>query len=117
MHEMGVALNIVDRVEYHAKNAGAKKVRHVTLRFGNVSGIETDYLDKCWEHACEGTLLEGAEFEYDIVKGVLKCRSCGQEYDAQEAILQPEVKCPACSSPDFQVLSGQEMEIVNITVE
>ena len=117
MHEMGVALNIVDRVEHHARSAGAKKVRHVILRFGDVSGIETDYLDKCWQHACEGTLLEGAEFEYDIVKGMLKCRDCGKEYGAFEAIMQPEVKCPVCGSPAWELLSGREMEIVNITVE
>ncbi len=117
MHEMGIALNIVDRIEYHAKAAGAKKVRNVILRIGNVSGIETDYLDKCWEHACEDTILEGANFEYDIVKGILKCKTCGAEYDALEAIMQDEVRCPECDSPEFEVLSGQEMEILNITVE
>ncbi len=117
MHEMGVALNIVDRIDFHAKNAGAKKVRNVILRFGDVSGIETDYLDKCWEHACEGTILEGANFEYDIVKGMLRCRSCGCEYGAFEAIMQDEVLCPACGSPEYDVISGQEMEIVNITIE
>ena len=117
MHEMGVALNIVDRIEFHAKNAGAKKVTNVILRFGDVSGIETDYLDKCWEHATEGTLLEGARFEYVIVEGRLRCRSCGREYPALEAIMQDEVKCPHCGSPEFDVLSGQEMEIVNVTIE
>ena len=43
MHELGIVLNVIDRVEEIAKENNVKKVTKLTLEIGEVSSIVPSY--------------------------------------------------------------------------
>jgi len=116
MHEMGVMLNIVERAERHARTNGAKKVGSLTLQIGELSGVVPAYLERCWNHAVESTLLEGCNLVIETVDGVLKCNDCGNEFLGLENVKNDTSECPQCHSKHWQVISGRELTIKEIGI-
>lgn len=57
MHELGVALELVDAI---ATRAGGARVRRVVLEVGALSSVLPDALSFCFELATEGTNVHGA---------------------------------------------------------
>lgn len=51
MHELGIVLNVIDRVEEIAKENNVKKVTKLTLEIGEVSSIVPSYFSDCFEWA------------------------------------------------------------------
>ena len=49
MHELGIVLNVIDRVEEIAKENKVKKVTKLTLEIGEVSSIVPSYFSDCFE--------------------------------------------------------------------
>ena len=47
MHELGIVLNVIDRVEEIAKENKVKKVTKLTLEIGEVSSIVPPYFSDC----------------------------------------------------------------------
>lgn len=74
MHEMSVALAVVDQVAEAAERAGdVTAVRSVRLQVGELAGVVPDSLAFCFELVCAGTLLEGAELVTEAVPGRARC--------------------------------------------
>lgn len=55
MHELGIVLNVIDRVEEIAKENKVKKVTKLTLEIGEVSSIVPSYFSDCFEWAKKKT--------------------------------------------------------------
>lgn len=55
MHELGIVLNVIDRVEEIAKENNVKKVTKLTLEIGEVSSIVPSYFSDCFEWAKKKT--------------------------------------------------------------
>ena len=51
MHELGIVLNVIDRVEEIAKENNVKTVTKLTLEIGEVSSIVPSYFSDCFEWA------------------------------------------------------------------
>jgi hydrogenase nickel incorporation protein HypA/HybF len=60
MHELSIALRIVEIVEEEAVKKGATKVDAVHLRLGSLAGVAPDALLFSYGLACEGTAAEGS---------------------------------------------------------
>lgn len=58
MHELGIVLNVIDRVEEIAKENNVKKVTKLTLEIGEVSSIVPSYFSDCFEWAEKNGLYE-----------------------------------------------------------
>jgi hydrogenase nickel incorporation protein HypA/HybF len=69
MHELSIALSIVDGVTEEAGQHGGGPVRAVHLRLGRLSGIVAEALLFSYEVACEGTALQGSELRIEEVEG------------------------------------------------
>jgi len=69
MHELSIALNIVEGVAEEAERHGGGAVSVVYLRLGRVSGVVADALLFSYGIACEGTTLEGSELRIEEVEG------------------------------------------------
>lgn len=55
MHELGIVLNVIDRVEEIAKENKVKEVTKLTLEIGEVSSIVPSYFSDCFEWAKKKT--------------------------------------------------------------
>jgi len=76
MHELSIALGIVDIAKKETQKAHAQKVELIELEIGTLAGIEFDSLDFVWPSAVKDTVLEHAKKKIHIIEGKAKCGDC-----------------------------------------
>ncbi|MGA5562014.1 hydrogenase maturation nickel metallochaperone HypA [Streptomyces platensis] len=111
MHEMSIALAVVDQVESAARPAGATAVHSVRLRVGELAGVVPDALAFSFALACAGTVLEGAELVTEPVAARARCEPCA---DTWPVGMPPRLSCPGCGGATAELLSGRELQIVSV---
>ncbi|WP_328476818.1 hydrogenase maturation nickel metallochaperone HypA [Streptomyces sp. NBC_00377] len=115
MHEMSVALAVVDQVAEAAERAGeVTAVRSVRLQVGELAGVVPDALAFSFELACAGTLLEGAELITEQVPGQARCTPCAHEWAVG---MPPRLTCPVCDGTNTELLAGRELRITAVQWE
>jgi hydrogenase nickel incorporation protein HypA/HybF len=60
MHELSIAMSIVEAAEEALARHGGERVRAVHLQVGPLSGVAKEALMFSFGLACEGTTVEGA---------------------------------------------------------
>lgn len=111
MHELSIVTYVVEQVEQVAKENELTKIESVTLEFGEVSGIEPEYLVDCWNWFANKTLLiEGAKLLYETLPAVTWCNACKSTYPT----IQYGKTCPHCGSGETWLQQGNEMNIKQI---
>jgi hydrogenase nickel incorporation protein HypA/HybF len=108
MHELAIVESVVDTVTQRLPGA---KVTRVHLEIGALSGVVADSVRFCFDLATEGTGLAGAQLEITEPEARCRCRACGTQFTPDG----PIVLCP-CGSPDVAVLSGEQLQIVSVSV-
>ena len=108
MHELSIALGIVDGVEEELVRHELARVVRVHLRLGPLSGVVKDALLFSYDLACEGTCLQGSKLDIEEIPIVLYCAKCGQERRA--ASLQ-HLACVICDTPSVDIRSGSELQV------
>ena len=112
MHEMSLALNIVELVTAEAEAAGARAVRRIELEVGSLAGVLIDSLCFCFEAAARETMAAGAELAIHEVLAVGQCPACKATHP-MPGLVTP---CPSCDR--YLVLeTGRELRVVAITVD
>ena len=114
MHELSIAMSIVEMAEEESERRGGARISAVHLKLGALSGVVKDALLSSYEMACEGTCLEGSLLVIREVPIVAHCAACDQPRQVES--LQWFV-CPVCASPISKVLEGREMEVVALEIE
>jgi hydrogenase nickel incorporation protein HypA/HybF len=114
MHELSIAQSIAEAVEIKAEECGAARVKRVRLKIGEASGIVTDSLAFCFEMIASQTpVLQGAYVSIDRVPHRAFCRHCVREFDVLNFI----ARCPACEEWSAEIISGNELEILDMEIE
>ena len=108
MHELSIALSIVEGVLEEAERRGARQIEAVYVRVGRLSGIDKDALLFSYAIACQDTPLAHTRLEIEDVEVVILCSHCGAERATQAF---PLLTCADCGSPAERVLHGDELEI------
>jgi hydrogenase nickel incorporation protein HypA/HybF len=113
MHEMGIALEIIDivRSSIPADKPDAR-VERINLKLGKLSAVVADSLRFCFEVAAKEAGLGGAELVIDEIPVTACCNSCGHTW----TIEKPVFVCPACDHTSIEMLSGRELDIESIEI-
>jgi hydrogenase nickel incorporation protein HypA/HybF len=114
MHELSIAMSIIDVVREESIARQLSKIRRVHLRLGALSGVVKTSLVNAYEIAREGTALAGAELVIEEAPIVIYCPSCCGESPADSAQF---LCCRRCGTPAGEVISGRELELVALEVE
>ena len=69
MHELSIAMSIVEIAGEEAARQGGAPVEEVHLKLGRDSGVVADALLFSWALACDGTALEGARLVVEDLPG------------------------------------------------
>jgi hydrogenase nickel incorporation protein HypA/HybF len=69
MHELSIAVNIVDIASEEAKRLNARRVESVHLKLGLFSGVARDALLFAWELASENTTVAGSRLAIEEASG------------------------------------------------
>ncbi len=113
MHELSLAMNLVEIIEAEAQTQRFTQVRGILLELGSLSCVEPEAMRLAFEVACRGTLVEGAELQMEIQAGVARCFSCSEESPVS-SFLEP---CPRCGAMGMEAISGQQLRIKELEVE
>jgi hydrogenase nickel incorporation protein HypA/HybF len=108
MHELSIAMSIVEMVSEEAERRGAR-VNAVHLKLGVLSGVVPDALLSSYEIACDDTPLKGSRLLIEEIPIIIFCSRC----DAQRALHSMQLFCcPDCGTPTGDVIQGRELEVV-----
>jgi hydrogenase nickel incorporation protein HypA/HybF len=69
MHELSIAISIIDVAQEEAERYRANAVRAVRLRLGSLAGVAREALLFSYGLASEGTPLEGSRLLIDETEG------------------------------------------------
>ena len=112
MHELSIALSIVEMAEEEA-NRRAVQITAVHLKLGALSGVVKEALLSCYEMACEGTRLQGSQLLVQDIPVVIYCSACRAERPLSSIQL---FCCPDCGLPCSEIRQGKELEVVALEV-
>ena len=113
MHELSIALCILDAVADESARRGGVRVGAVHVKVGPLSGVIKEALGPAFELAREGTDLEACRLVIEEVPVVIRCAACQADRAVRSV---QEMCCPICGSPPAEILSGREMDIMAMEI-
>lgn len=114
MHELSIALSMVEMAAEEAARRGGAQVSAIHLKLGRLSGVVKEALLFSYDVACEGTPLKGSRLHIEEVPVVVYCPTC--RANVAVASIQ-HFCCSVCDTPTPQVVQGRELEIVALELE
>jgi hydrogenase nickel incorporation protein HypA/HybF len=113
MHELSIALSILEAVEGEARRNPRARFNVVGLRIGEFSGVDTDSLTFGWQAITRDTEWEEVLLCIETVPRRNQCTECSCEFEVKDY----EIECPKCHSLATRNLSGDELDIAYIEAE
>ena len=110
MHELGVVMAVVEKIEKIAKEQQLTRIDTLVLQIGELSSIIPMYLERCYPAAVDGTILEDTKLTIEILPGNAMCKECHKVFN----LMANKGKCPNCSSEEWELISGKEFNIKEI---
>ncbi|WMC93328.1 hydrogenase maturation nickel metallochaperone HypA/HybF [Kineothrix sp. MB12-C1] len=110
MHELGVVMEVVRVVEAFAQENEVEEVATIILQVGELSSMIPKYIKDVYPAAVDGTTLENAELEIEVIPANGRCGSCHTVFHVPEH----HGACPTCRGTQFEMLSGREFYIKEI---
>ena len=107
MHELSIALSMIEGVEEELEKHGEALVQAVHVRVGVLSGVDVQALRFAYELACEGTALAGSRLDIETIPLLVYCPQCTTTHVPAAR----EIFCPRCITPEQEVLTGRELEV------
>src|SRR6266496_955174 len=113
MHELSIAMGIVEAATEEAQRRGVK-VSAVHLRLGALSGVVKDALLFSYEVACQDTPLQESQLIVEDIPVIVFCAQCQQTRKLDSVQL---FHCPQCGTPTVDIRQGKELEVFALEVE
>ena len=108
MHELSIALSIIEGVEQEMAARVGDRVAKVHIRLGPLSGVVGKALAPAYEMACAGTGLEGSVLDIEELPITIYCPQCGRE---TRAVSPQQMACVECGTPSSDIRGGTELEV------
>lgn len=110
MHEMSVALHLLEQIESIADDHGATSVEEIELSVGLLQAVVPEALELAFGAVAEGTIAEGAKLTINEAQAEALCGACGQAFT-------PDIGryvCPACGAADARITQGNEILLISL---
>ena len=112
VHELSIAVSLVEVACEKAASLGDARVEALHLRLGALSGVVREALLFSFDVAAQGTPLAGARLEITDVPLTVLCPTCAAERELPGFPLV----CPTCDTPTPQIVSGRDLELTALEV-
>ncbi len=109
MHELSIAMSVVEMAEEESERRGGVRVTAVHLKLGLLAGVVKEALLASYEMACDGTVLQGSHLVIEEVPVVAYCPTC-QAPRTLDSIQR--FACPECKGLVGEVIEGRELQVV-----
>jgi hydrogenase nickel incorporation protein HypB len=87
MHELSIAVSIVEIAQEEAERRGTARVRAGHLRLGTLCGVVKEALLSCYDMACEATPLEGSQLLTEEIPGGILPAMRGSPDDSLDSVV------------------------------
>jgi len=114
MHELSIAMSIVEMAEEESDQRGGVRVKAVHLKLGALAGVVKSALLSSYELACEGTGLQGSRLVIEELPIVVNCPKClgPRTLDSPQWFI-----CPECKDPVSEVIQGRELQVFALELQ
>jgi hydrogenase nickel incorporation protein HypA/HybF len=113
MHELSIAMSIVDIAEAEAVRLDAARVLAVHLKLGPMAGVVKEALLASFEMASENSRIAGAKLVIVGTELRAYCPVC----EAERPVLSlTEISCSQCGTPTPKITSGRELEVTAMEI-
>ena len=113
MHELSIAMSIIDVAAEEAERCGVAAVVAVHLRLGPLSGVVKEALLSAYDLAREASPLADARLVIQEMPIVAWCPMCHCERRIESV---QRICCPTCDAPTPDVRGGRELEVVGLEI-
>ncbi|HJZ13558.1 MAG TPA: hydrogenase maturation nickel metallochaperone HypA [Acidobacteriota bacterium] len=113
MHEVGIARDILKVVNQQVPADVAHAVKSIRVKVGALARVTPEALRFGFQIASVSTPFQSAQLLVDQVPLQMECEVCLLITVGSEAL----PICAACGSTRLKILSGNEMEVVEVQYE
>jgi hydrogenase nickel incorporation protein HypA/HybF len=113
MHEMTIALNIIDIATKESAKANASRINNIEIEIGSMSGVDVSALKFALDIAVKNTMLENSNITMIPVNAKVECMQCKSVFHLEDFYQT----CPGCDSLTFNVIQGKELKIKSINID
>ena len=111
MHELSLALALIEQIQHIARQERATRVRSVTVRVGALSGVDPEALAFCFPLAARDTPAETAQLILLKDSPHRLCLACERVFPGE-----PHSPCPACGSGNTCITGSDDLFLHSLEV-
>jgi hydrogenase nickel incorporation protein HypA/HybF len=111
MHEYSIVQALVERVEAEARARHAAAVHRLSIRIGELSGVDVELLTTAYATFRERTICQGAELDVQRIPARWECPDCGEDVRSGTML-----RCARCGAP-ARLATGDEIVLDRIEME
>lgn len=106
MHELSIAMSLLDVAEEESERRGGVRVEALHLKLGALSGVVKEALLSAFELAREQSIFATSRLIIEEVPILIFCSACHAERNVRSV---QEFCCAECDTPASEVLQGREL--------
>ncbi|MFW6190189.1 MAG: hydrogenase maturation nickel metallochaperone HypA [Candidatus Bipolaricaulota bacterium] len=121
MHEYSIAEELINTLLERVEEDKLSKTSKVHLEIGELRMVSREALSQAFRIVTEGTILEGAELQYEEIPLLVSCKECGfegkvdYEDDTSLHFSIPVLSCPDCGG-SVDIIEGEELSVRTLTL-
>ncbi|MEB3172785.1 MAG: hydrogenase maturation nickel metallochaperone HypA [Cyanobacteriota bacterium] len=112
MHELSLMEAVRDQALAAARADGATRIAAITLRVGELAGVEVEALRFAFPVVMAGTIAAGAELQIELESATCHCAVCDAPFPAPQGCCD----CPRCGAISRQLLRGRDLRLLSLEV-
>jgi len=113
VHELSIAMSILDSLQEEVDRRACGRVEAVHVRIGALSGVVPEALQSAYEMASAETPFSRARLVIEEIPIVIYCAKCRCQRTASPPAW---FSCPECNEVSPEIVSGRELEISSLEV-
>lgn len=108
MHELSIAMSILESLEEESEQRGLGAVEAIHVRVGALSGVVPEALQSAYELAAGQTPFAAARLVIEAIPVAIFCAVC----QGERPVTSPAWMCCAeCGTPSGEIVRGRELQI------
>ena len=113
MHELSIAMSVIESLKGEARRRPGAKFTKVGLRIGELAGIDKDALTFGFEALVKETDWQALALDIESVPRRQRCPRCNLTF----AVKDYEFACPNCGELETICAGGDELDIAYVELE
>jgi hydrogenase nickel incorporation protein HypA/HybF len=112
MHELSLMEALRDQALAAAHADGASRITAISLRVGELAGVELEALRFAFPVVMAGTIAAGAELRIESEPAECHCAACKAPFPAPDGCCD----CPRCGAISRVLMRGRDLRLLALEV-